>query len=61
MVRLDGELLTFDLHNVCLLYFANSATTRRASARYSHCTMMSYDILFENIRRGVFGNFIVPC
>ena len=61
MVSLDGELSTFHLHNVCLLYFVDSAATRRSFARHSHCTMMSYDIVFENIRRGVFGDFIVPC
>ena len=61
MVSFDGEMLTFHLHNVCLLYFANSATTRRAFARYSHCTMVPYDVVLENIRRCVFGDFIVPC
>ena len=61
MVSFDGEMLTFHIHNVCLLYLANSATTRRAFAGYSHCTMVSYDVFFENVRRCVFGDFIVPC
>ena len=61
MVSLDSGSLTFHLHNVCLLYFANSATTGGAFTRNSHIPVMSNDIVFEDVGRGVFRDFIVPC